>query len=184
MLDSVRGKVESISDDRVVVDIGPVSLVVISDSGTTSRLRIGDEIELKVVVVFGDEPKIFGFSSEEKREMFKNLIKVSKVGPKLALKMISYADLGTLIEMINSGDVDGLSKIPGVGRKTAERIVAELRGEMPLVPKRGAFEEVVEALEALGYPRSEAFKAVERVFSPEIPAEDLIKKALKVIGRI
>ncbi len=183
MIDSIRGRVEKIEDDRIVVNVGPVSLIVFSDLGTISGIEEGEEVELKTVVVFGDEIRIFGFSDEIKRRVFEKLMKVSKVGPKLALKVLSSVEVSKFVEMVSGGDVESLSSIPGIGKKTAERIVAELREDLPKVEGGGILDEAADALVALGYSRSEAMRAARKAFKPGMDIADLIKESLKLISK-
>lgn len=186
MIELLRGKVRDLGEDYLILDVGNFSLMVSVDLETSSSLKIGEDVELKVQVVFGEEPRIYGFLSEEKREIFRKLMRVSKVGPRTALKILSFSRVESLVEMVNSEDVESLAKIPGVGRKTAERIITELKGEMVNVPAGSSkvFEEAVQALVALGFSRQDAVRAVKMVFKSDKDVSETIRQALKVISKL
>ncbi len=186
MIDSIKGRIREISDNALILDVGILSLIIEVDLETSSNLNVGDEVELKVHLTLGDEIRIYGFLNDENRELFRKLMKVSKVGPKKALRILSSTGASTLVEMINNEDVESLARLPGVGRKTAERIITELKGELigASAENPKILEEAIQALEALGYTRFEAGKAVRTVFKNGMDTPEVIKEALKVISRL
>ena len=184
MIRFLKGKISEIGEGYVVVEVNGFGLEIMSDEMTLSTLKEGQEVFLHTVLIFGEEPKIYGFSNSEKRALFLKLLQVSKLGPKTALKMLSSVDAGTLVSLIISGDVESLSKIPGVGRRTAERIVAELKDSLKEfeAAEKDVFE-AIEALKALGYSASEASSAVREVVREGMDVSQIIKEALNVLMR-
>jgi Holliday junction DNA helicase RuvA len=179
--------------DAVVLDVHGVGYEVrvplstffeLPDEGKTLRLRIHTHVR-------EDSLQLFGFGSETERALFRLLIATSGVGPKLAISILSGLPVDKLVAALRAGDFASLTRIPGVGRKTAERLVIDLREkalgldvatrpERPSAP--GAAEAAESALTNLGYPRAQAERAVRRALelSPEgANLETLIKEALR-----
>jgi Holliday junction DNA helicase RuvA len=155
-------------------------------------------------VVREDAQLLFGFVDKEERALFRELIKANGVGPKLALTILSGMSAAQFMQCINHDDLTSLVKLPGVGRKTAERLVVEMRdrlkkmilsqdsntvakgGAMPrahsFVISSGPKDEALSALMALGYKAPQATKVVNAVYVEGISSEDLIREALRSMG--
>lgn len=151
------------------------------------------------LVVREDAHLLFGFAQKTDRTLFRELIKTNGVGPKLALAILSAMSVEQFAYAIEHEELSKLTKIPGVGKKTAERLLVELKGKfkgvkqsdffiesthIPTAPsidahKESASDEAVAALVALGYKSSEAEKMVKRIAKPEMRSEQLIREALK-----
>ena len=195
MIGWVEGRLAEKTPEGVLVDVNGVGydvLIPIStflelpDEGKTVRFRIHTHVR-------EDQFQLFGFLSEEERSCFRLLLGISGVGPRLALAVLSGLPVSQLVLALREGNVTALRGIPGVGNKTAERILMELRDKVGRLEDVGAPSPAVEAdgstlsaLVNLGYPRAQAEKAV-RVARERLPEdaalEDLIREALSVAAR-
>lgn len=153
---------------------------------------IGGEVKLFIhQSIREDAHQLYGFTARGDREAFRQLLKVSGVGPKMALAVLSNLSVDELAQVLLTGDVVRLSKTPGVGKKTAERLILELGGKLvspessnqDLLAKGPVqTDEVVQALVALGYSEREAGAAV-KTLPKDIPLEDGIRQSLKYLAR-
>jgi len=132
---------------------------------------------------------LYGFASREERQLFLKLLTVSRIGPGIALSLLSALEPGALVAAVDGGDVASLSRVRGVGRRTAERLCVELKGRLdglPALPGRltDRTAAVAAALVALGYPRAAARAAAERVASraADEPLESLVKAGLRELS--
>jgi Holliday junction DNA helicase RuvA len=152
--------------------------------------RTGEAVELLThQVVREDAHLLFGFLTEAERSAFRQLLRISGVGPKVALGVLSGLSVDDLSAAVATEDVGRLIKVPGVGRKTAERLVLELRDKLPAAigkatttPAAIASADVVNALLALGYNEREAQAAVKQLAS-DLPLADAIRQALKHLAK-
>jgi len=153
---------------------------------------IGEKVVLYThLVVREDAQLLYGFSRESQRQLFRSLLKVNGVGPRVALAVLSGLSESELLTCLAHEDIARLTKVPGIGRKTAERLIVELRDKVDLTaaPAAGAarpvtvpadpVSEAVSALIALGYKPAEASRAVGSVPGEGLKSEDLIRQALK-----
>ena len=180
MIASVRGPVTHVGLDHVVVEVGGVGMLVHATPATASACRRGSEASLATsLVVREDSLTLFGFSTPAERDMFETLQTVSGVGPRLALAMLSVMGPDQLAAALSTGDSKALTTIPGIGAKSAERLVLELRDKVGAVRGAGAGTasgpvsdpggrepgqgQVTEALVGLGWSARLAADAVERV---------------------
>jgi Holliday junction DNA helicase RuvA len=192
MIAGVKGTIESIGSNWVIVDVGGVSYQVFLPTSTLSKLGVvGQPVKLHTHLhVREDNMTLFGFGSARELALFQTLLSVSGIGPKLGLAMLSSMDVEQLTMVIASGDADMLTAIPGIGKKTASRIVLELKEKVStewmvtqdLEAVQGN-SEVLAALTSLGYSVSEATRAVAALPpDSKMPLEDKIKMALKYFG--
>ena len=151
--------------------------------------RTGENVTLLThMVVREDAHLLYGFLTAGERTAFRQLLKVSGVGPKVALSVLSGLSVEDLAAAVASGDAARLTKVPGVGKKTAERLVLELRDRLPLavtLARPGASPpsgDVVNALLGLGYNEREAQSAVKQL-GPDLPLTDAIRQALKLLAK-
>jgi len=188
----VRGEVLEIGLDHVVVAVGGVGLAVHATPGTLARLRRGEQARLATsLVVREDSLTLFGFADAQERELFTLLQTVTGVGPRLALATLSVLDADALCRALGDGDVPTLTRVPGIGRKGAERMVLELRDKVtaPAAPvpaaADGARGPVVEALLGLGFPAKAAEAAVDGVLADDGTADAaaVLRAALARLGR-
>ena len=181
MIASVRGPVTHVGLDHVVVEVGGIGMLVHATPATASACRRGSEAALATtLVVREDSLTLYGFSTPAERDMFETVQTVSGVGPRLALAMLSVMGPDQLAVALSSGDTKALTTIPGIGAKSAERLVLELRDKVGAVRGAGAGAsagsqtsgpgarepwraQVTEALVGLGWSAKQAGDAVERV---------------------
>jgi Holliday junction DNA helicase RuvA len=193
MIYRLRGILVEKDTEGVVVDAGGVGYRASASLATLRALpSLGEECVIHTrMVVREDAMLLFGFATREERMAFDSLTAVSKVGPKLALAVLSSMSPPEVAEAVARGDVQKLASVPGLGRKTAERLVLELKGKNlvafgpePTVASGGGggpYMEAREALAGLGYSLEEAEKALNDV-PPQETVERYIKEALRRIG--
>ena len=188
MIAAVEGTLERRGPDWAIIKIGGVSLQVYVSTSTLSQLgAIGQRVQLSTYLYWKeDNTALYGFTSEQDLGLFKLLISVNTVGPRLALAMLSSMSSDQLALAIGSGNVDLLTQVPGLGRKTASRLVLELRSKLEKEPAGVTSyltednAEVAAALTKLGYSAAEAARAVaELPQSPDLSLEDKVKLALR-----
>ncbi len=185
MISSLRGTLEAIGPDWIALAVGGVSLKVHVPSSTIETLGpVGTKVRLFThLQVREDALNLYGFSSNEARSMFEVFLGIRGVGPRLALKLLSFFTPESLAATIASGDIDALSRIPGLGKKTASRIVLELKGkldEWALLSGAPADDETAAALIALGYGLAEVRDAISGLPSDgDTPLEERIRLALQ-----
>ena len=193
MIYRLRGTLVEKDTEGVVIDVGGVGYRSSASLATLRALpSLGEECVIHTrLVVREDAMLLFGFAEREERAAFDVLTAVSKVGPKLAISILSSMSPQEVSEAVARGDVIKLSSVPGLGKKTAERLVLELRGKSlaafgpePVAAGGGGggpYMEARDALAALGYRLEEAEKALNDV-PPQDSAEKYIKEALRRIG--
>jgi len=191
MIATLEGTLAYRGDDSVIINVGGIGFRVYVSSSTSSQLgAVKGRVSLYTHLhVREDNISLYGFASSEELALFKNLISVSGIGSKLALAMLSAFNPEQLIVAITSGDIDLLSRAPGVGRKMASRLVVELRGKLekewedvalPLAPESA---DVIAALTGLGYSVAEATKAISRLPDPDgLSLEEKIRMALQQLA--
>ena len=197
MIASVRGRVVHVGLDRVVVEVGGVGMLVHTTPATAVACRRGSEVTLATsLVVREDSLTLFGFETPAERDMFETVQTVSGVGPRLALAMLSVMGPEQLAAALRAGDAKALTSIPGIGAKSSERLVLELRdkvGSAATPPatgsggvrdgQQGAWrEQVSEALTGLGWSAKQAGDALEKV-SAVAPADADIAAYLRLALR-
>ncbi len=199
MIGFVKGQIEDISEGNVVIDTGGIGYNVKISAGTMAQLPgLGEEVKLYTYTcVREDMFSLYGFLSRDDLEIFKKLILVNGIGPKGGLAVLSVMSADDLRFAILSGDGAAISKAPGIGKKTAERIILDLKDKVSLEDTMAyrqmqqpgsaqegiqgqARNEAVEALTALGYSASQALRAVKEVSAEEgADVETILKLALK-----
>ena len=193
MITGITGILEARGPDWLQVRLGgSVSLqIYVPPSSIEDLGDLGEEVHLHTrLYIRDDEAVLYGFSSQEALHLFQKLNGVSGIGPRTALALLSTLDPQSVIAAVVTGDVDTLSRVPGLGKKSAGRLVLELKGkletEMAEVPARtGGAEDgdVVPALMALGYTATEARRVVAAMGSVDgLPLEEKIRRALQQMG--
>ena len=188
MISFLEGEVAEVLGDRVVLDVGGVGYEVLVPVSTLAKLPpVGRRARVFTRLhVREDAMILFGFANADERQMFDLLNGVSGIGPKLALAFLSVHSPDGLRRAVASGDVAALAAVPGVGRKTAGRIVVDLKDKLGAgdAAAAGPVSEVREALLALGLTPAEATDALEVVvLDDDAPVEDLLRRALQSVGR-
>ena len=196
MIASIRGVVAEIGLDRCVVETGGVGVLVHATPAALAGLRRGAEGMLHTeLVVREDSLTLYGFDSVEARRLFLTVQTVSGVGPRLALAILATLEPNELVRALGTGDVKALTRVPGVGKRTAERMVLELRDKVgPIAGETAAAAaattapaatEVAEALQGLGFSAAEAEKTAASVLAsdPGLDAAEALRLALKSLGK-
>ena len=191
MIASVEGRIRAVTKDALVVDIGGISLRVACPQPTLAAARVGEMILLCThLVVREDDLSLVGFATEEELSLFEKLISVSGVGPKLGLTVLSAMAPDALRLAIGQEQPDLLARVPGIGKKTAQKIVLELKDkvgavEVPegLAALTEADAAVIDALTALGYSIVEAQRAVQALPRDLTDVEDRLRRALTSFSR-
>ena len=191
MIVGVRGILAAVGPDWVHIQVGGVSLQVFVPSTAIGELgSIGDAVSLHTQLrMQNEQPVLYGFNTQNSLELFGMLNSVSGIGPRLSLALLSSLGVARIYEAISAEDVAALSDAPGVGRRTAGRIVLELKGkladhQLESVPSQSGDDgDVVAALTALGYSPSEARQAVNNLDrSSELTVDERIRLALQQFG--
>lgn len=197
MISFLKGKIEEKTEGVIALDVHGVGYELLVSGETALAIGgVGDEVKLLTyLVVRENEVFLIGFKTNEEKNLFLNLITVSGVGPKTALQIISSCGTASLLSSIISGNTGAISSAKGVGKKTAERVVLELKEKLikengnivlsntneTLVPNVQVVQDAVLALTSLGLTKAEAEDAVKNVYSDGMPLEEIISKALRRI---
>lgn len=197
MLAYIKGTVTEIGVDEIVVETGGVGFSIATSTLTSGKLSKNQEVKIYTHLhVREDDMRLFGFLSGEERSVFLKLINVSGIGPKNALSILSCLSVDELRMAVLSDDYKAIAKANGVGPKTAQRLVIELRDKFHLedalhgyeedtefgLPSEDVISEAAMALSSLGYSNVEALRAIKRVKDSEsMTVEQLLKAALKHI---
>ncbi|OBB59893.1 Holliday junction DNA helicase RuvA [Mycobacterium sp. 852013-51886_SCH5428379] len=195
MIASVRGEVIDIALDHAVIEASGVGYKVMATPSTLATLRRGAESRLiTAMIVREDSMTLYGFADGDARDLFSTLLGVSGVGPKIALATLAVYDAQTLRQALADGDVTALTRVPGIGKRGAERMVLELRDKIgavaagPGVTAAGGHAvrgPVVEALVGLGFPAKQAEEATDKVLAadPEATTSSALRSALSMLGK-
>lgn len=200
MIAYIKGRIAEILEDRVILEAGAIGYNIFMPMASAEAvLRKGDEVKLHTYLnVREDAMQLFGFLTRDDLNTFKLLLGVNGIGPKAALGVLSGLTADELRFAVLADDVKTISRAPGIGKKTAQKLILELKDKMDLqeayelktehvreVQGNGselsdARKEAVEALTALGYSGADALRAVKKVdMTPEMDVETLLKAALK-----
>ena len=184
LISSVSGTLEGTGADWVEIGVGGVTLRVhVPDTAVGNVGRVGEPVRLYTSLqVREDSLTLFGFPTDDERQTFETLLNISGIGPRLALAMLGRFSPQALAQTVDSGDTKALSSVPGIGRRTASRIVLELKGKLDLDfadgGRAGPDSDLVDALTALGYGDNEAREALARTVVTDSD-EDRIRAALE-----
>src|SRR6202007_241231 len=194
MIASVRGEVLEVALDHVVIEAAGVGYRVNATPSTLATLRQGSEARLiTAMIVREDSMTLYGFPDADTRDLFLTLLSVSGVGPRLAMATLAVHDAAALRQALHDGDVAALTRVPGIGKRGAERLVLELRDKIgPVHAASGAVSlnghsvrgPVVEALVGLGFAIKQAEEATDKVLAnePEAPTSSALRAALSMLG--
>ncbi|MDV5106674.1 Holliday junction branch migration protein RuvA [Clostridium perfringens] len=201
MYEYIRGQFQGISKDYVVIELNNIGYKIFTSGNTMSNMpKVGDEVLLYLEqIVREDFIGLYGFTTREELEMFKLLLSINGVGAKVALSLLSISTVNNLKYAIMMGDEKHITRAPGIGKKTAQRIILELKDKLKpdeLTSEEGELiegindnsdysfniNETLSALMALGYTEKEAQKALEKV-DKTLSIENMIKESLKLLMR-
>ena len=194
MIGSLRGRIAAKTPPQLMIDVGGVGYELEAPMSTFFHLpAIGQEVSLLThLVVREDAHVLYGFATQDERRLFRNLLKVSGFGPKIALALLSGISVEAFAQCILNQDVAALIRVPGIGRKTAERLfvemrdrVANLHGTSGITSAGGASpeSEALGALIGLGYKPAEAARLLKVVEPGTHSTEELIRRALQGAAR-
>jgi Holliday junction DNA helicase RuvA len=194
MIASVRGEVLDVALDHVVIEAAGIGYLVNATPSTLATLRKGSDTRLvTAMIVREDSMTLYGFLDTETRELFLTLLSVSGVGPRLAMATLAVHDAAALRQALHDGDVAALTRVPGIGKRGAERMVLELRDKMgpafavagaPATNGHAVRSPVVEALVGLGFATKQAEEATNKVLADDHQAttSSALRAALSLLG--
>lgn len=196
MIAAVRGEVLEVALDHVVIEAAGVGYRVNATPSTLATLRQGAEARLvTAMIVREDSMTLYGFCDGETRDLFLTLLSVSGVGPRLAMAALAVHDAAALRQALADGDVVALTRVPGIGKRGAERMVLELRDKVipagasvagePAVNGHAVRTPVVEALVGLGFAAKQAGEATDKVLAADHDATEssALRAALSMLGK-
>ncbi len=201
MIGFVEGMLENVDPDKITVNVSGIGFEIFPTSSVFRNLPPkGQKVKITTYfLVKEDAMQLFGFSSKEEKSLFLHLLSVSGIGPKGAMSIVSSFDIETLVTAIAKADIDLLTSAQGIGKKTAQRVVVELKEKIAkaymLDASSGVFDstddtpilkDAVSALMALGYSAKEARKAASKAISqtPNESVENVIKSSLKNLSQV
>ncbi len=194
MIGFLRGQLLDKQPPWIILDVNGVGYELEVPMSTLFQLpQVGQQLELHChLVVREDAQLLYGFYSKRDRSMFRELIRLNGVGPKLALALMSSLNVDELISCVNNADTARLTQVPGVGKKTAERLLVELKGKFTdwevsqttsnsssAPSNNSAEQDALAALISLGYKPAEASRSIRAVFAENLNSEELIRLALQ-----
>lgn len=197
MFEYIIGNIVKTGDDYLVLESNNIGYRINTSYNSLIQLE-GSRENQKIITslhIREDGMFLYGFSSEEEMEMFNMLLKVSKIGPKIAIGILSILKPNTLKKAILNKDVETLSKAPGIGKKTAERMVLELKDkiddsdicleddEISGIVRIDGCKEAIEALMSLGYSKFEVEKIVRSFENEKLSVENIIRESLKKLSK-
>ncbi|MDP6387918.1 MAG: Holliday junction branch migration protein RuvA [Candidatus Pacebacteria bacterium] len=191
MIAQLKGEIAEITGNSIVLLVGGVGYKVNMTIETIKKIRDSGSpvISLKThLAVRETSLDLYGFLENEELKFFEMLISISGIGPKSGLAILSVADVSTLKTAVSSGESTYLTKVSGIGRKSAEKIIIELRDKLDSTESRGDSSmikdeiETLEALQALGYSTREAREAMKKIGKGTVGASDRLKEVLKILG--
>jgi Holliday junction DNA helicase RuvA len=196
MIGSLRGRINSKTPPQLTVEVGGIGYELEAPMSTFFHLpAVGEEVKLLThFVVREDAQLLYGFATEDERRLFRNLLKVSGIGPKIGLALLSGISVEAFATCVMNQDVGALIRVPGIGRKTAERLLIEMKDRITPVDGTPAGAVVVQAdaspeseafgaLVALGYRPAEATRLLKSAGPGTHSTEELIRRALQAAAR-
>lgn len=188
----IIGQVTAMEAEKIILENNGIGYELATSLKAMSRFQVGEEVKVYTrYIVRDDGVFLFGFYDEQERDMFDRLTKVSAVGPKVALSILSSVSVEGIVRAVQTQDLDTLTKAPGVGKKTAGRILLELMDQVKdwaiegealtqeeTLPTQEEFDVALQGLLNLGYQRSEAMRALKGL-DPSLPLSTLMRAALQ-----
>ena len=197
MISYIKGNLESKNIDNVVVEVGGIGYKIYMSASAIDRVgEIGSAVKIHTYMrVREDDISLYGFCTNEELKMFEQLLGVSGVGAKSALTILSNISPSSFALAIISGDVNALKSLPGIGAKSAQRMILELKDKMKtqdaieteFVPTKNVVsnskaKDAIDALQVLGYARKDIDVAMSHIDVENLSVEDIIKQGLKYLG--
>ena len=197
MISYIKGKLEAKNLDNVIIEVGGIGYKIFMSANSMDRLgEIGTELKVYTYMrVREDDISLYGFCTNEELKMFEQLLGVSGVGAKSALSILANISPSSFALAIITGDLNTLKSLPGIGAKSAQRMILELKDKMKtqeaieteFIPvqntvKNDKAKDAIEALQVLGYSRRDIDLAISKIDTNELSVEDIIKQGLKYLG--
>ena len=193
MIDAISGRVARLESDYLVIETGGIAYRVFCSTRGLSTYRLGEETDVYIHLIARDDAiLLFGFPSRNEREIFRRLLPIPQIGPRSALQLLSTLSPESFLQAVAKGDVDRLTGVKGIGRKTAQRILVELRDKVDFagtpaelaLPLSEKEQTALRALtsKSLGFSTREARGALERLRGEDLPIKELVRRALEILG--
>ncbi len=189
MIASLKGVVNKIDEKSIILEVNDIGYRIFVTSDTLHSAKIGSKQSFfTYLAVRENAMDLYGFCDQKEQDLFELLISISGIGPKGAINILSSVTVDTLINAIGSGSTNHLVKVSGIGRKTAEKIVLELKDKLGTLSTEeystglNSDSDVIEALKMLGYGSEEAREALKKMDKTIIDTGDKVKAALKVLN--
>ena len=198
MFSYIKGNLEGKNIDNIIVDVGGIGFKIYMSANSINRVgEAGNAVKVYTYMkVMEDDISLYGFCTNEELKMFEQLIGVSGVGAKSALNILSNISPSSFALAIISGDVNTLKSLPGIGAKSAQRMILELKDKMKTqdaiatesapvynnIVKNDKMRDAIEALQVLGYARKDIDMAISNIDASNMSVEDIIKQGLKYLG--
>ena len=195
MIGSLIGLIKEKTPSAILLEVNGIGYEISIPLSTSFQLpKVGESAFLLThLVVREDQHSLYGFATEEERKLFRALIKISGVGAKLAITILSGTNVTGFIQSVVNEDIDALVHLPGIGKKTAERLVVEMKDKISEISDEqqnlqdsgvnSAVAEAINALVNLGYKTKDAKSILDKIDSEELSVEDLIRQALKSLNK-
>ena len=195
MIGSLIGLIKEKTPSAILLEVNGIGYEISIPLSTSFQLpKVGESaFLLPHLVVREDQHSLYGFATEEERKLFRALIKISGVGAKLAITILSGTNVTGFIQSVVNEDIDALVHLPGIGKKTAERLVVEMKDKISEISDEqqnlqdsgvnSAVAEAINALVNLGYKTKDAKNILDKIDSEELSVEDLIRQALKSLNK-
>ena len=195
MIGSLIGLIKEKTPSTILLEVNGIGYEISIPLSTSFQLpKVGESAFLLThLVVREDQHSLYGFATEEERKLFRALIKISGVGAKLAITILSGTNVTGFIQSVVNEDIDALVHLPGIGKKTAERLVVEMKDKISEISDeqhnlqdsgvKSAVAEAINALVNLGYKTKDAKNILDKIDSEELSVEDLIRQALKSLNK-
>ena len=195
MIGSLIGLIKEKTPSAILLEVNGIGYEISIPLSTSFQLpKVGESAFLLThLVVREDQHSLYGFATEEERKLFRALIKISGVGAKLAIIILSGTNVTGFIQSVVNEDIDALVHLPGIGKKTAERLVVEMKDKISEISDEqhnlqdsgvnSAVAEAINALVNLGYKTKDAKNILDKIDSEELSVEDLIRQALKSLNK-
>ena len=195
MIGSLIGLIKEKTPSAILLEVNGIGYEISIPLSTSFQLpKVGESAFLLThLVVREDQHSLYGFATEEERKLFRALIKISGIGAKLAITILSGTNVTGFIQSVVNEDIDALVHLPGIGKKTAERLVVEMKDKISEISDEqhnlqdsgvnSAVAEAINALVNLGYKTKDAKNILDKIDSEELSVEDLIRQALKSLNK-
>ena len=195
MIGSLIGLIKEKTPSAILLEVNGIGYEISIPLSTSFQLpKVGESAFLLThLVIREDQHSLYGFATEEERKLFRALIKISGVGAKLAITILSGTNVTGFIQSVVNEDIDALVHLPGIGKKTAERLVVEMKDKISEISDEqqnlqdsginSAVAEAINALVNLGYKTKDAKNILDKIDSEELSVEDLIRQALKSLNK-